>query len=155
MLVYANAFRFRPDVSVKTPVAAIARWLISARHESPRLSISDLVSDGRIQFRSGAHVEVVSADGEPRLYSLRYHHADSDVPGRVWFTEIGMAEELEVSSELTIVVRTDEVSSRVTTPITASRPALIAMLASDGLFDHDTPGLEIKRLPDEYAAEAL
>lgn len=155
MLIYANALRLSDDVATDAVLGRIAQWLTGSRREFPRVTAEDLLQPGRTRFRSNAYVEVIRADGEPSLYSLRYHHSDTDVVGREWFTEVGLARHEGGHTDLTVVVRTEEISSRVTAPIVASRPIFVAALAADGIFGAAMPGLDVKLLDDEYAAEAL
>jgi hypothetical protein len=153
MLVYANAFEAAPTVERTTVLAVVARWL--TRKEAPRTKISDIEVANRIQYRSGARAEVVVSDESDRLYSLRYVHPDSDVVGREWFMEIGMVESPAHSLRMSVVLRTEEISSRVVRAIEPSRPNVIVELARSGLLSPSTPGLELLTLDDEYAAEGL
>ena len=155
MLVYANAFRVKREVTPEQILSTIARWLGTSRHEIPRVTVAELLSDGRFRFKSGATVEITTTDGSPNLYSLRYRHSDNQVAGREWFSEIGVEHSGDRPCEVSVVVRTDEISSRVTTPITASRPGFVSLLASSSFLDELTPGLDVKTLDGEHAAEAL
>ena len=153
MLVYANAFDGSPIASRDKILEAVARWL--TKKEVPRTSASDLSSTTRIPYRSGAHAEVIVAEDDESLYSLRYVHPDNEVVGREWFTEIGIVEDQVNPLRFSVVLRTEEISARVVRPIDATRPGVILELANQGLMSSGTPGLESLLLDDEYAAEGL
>jgi len=153
MLVYANSLETAPSVCLDDFLTIVARWL--TRKEIPRTTAADLGKPNRFQFRSGAYAEVLHIAEPELLYSFRYVHADSGVVGREWFTEIGISGHGQHPESVTVVVRTEEISSRVVRQIEASRPALLLEFAKRNLLASATPGLDILLLDDEYAAEGL
>jgi hypothetical protein len=153
MLVYANSFETAPSVSLDDFLSIMARWL--KRKEIPRPTAAELGKPNRLQFRSGGYAEILQVFEPELLYSFRYVHPDSAVVGREWFTEIGIAGHAKHPETVSVVVRTEEISSRVVRPAEASRPALVVEFAKQNLFASATPGLDILLLDDEYAAEGL
>ncbi|KVD94705.1 hypothetical protein WS63_03460 [Burkholderia stagnalis] len=161
MLVYANSFAFEPDNN--TPAAIIqlvAKWVgnRSASHvNANRLAegIRELhLKDGSILSSratpSGNQVDY------PYFFCAQFSHRDEKVSGRKWIAEIGLRQD-EASRPVvcTILLKTDEVSARVTDLIQVTRPKLVQQLIAACVPVGHTPGLNVKRLDEESAPAFL
>jgi hypothetical protein len=91
----------------------------------------------------------------PYLFCAQLSHTDRDVSGRLWLTQIGVRQ-LEPGSEIecTVLLKTEDVSSRVVTPVQVSRPWLVEELAKHCEPTLATPGVRIRTL-DQASAEAF
>jgi RecA/RadA recombinase len=149
MLVYAVTLWLSPTVTRDAVVTVIAGWL-SGKTKTP-LSVQSLSQTGEPRMRDSSRVSVVSLDGlAPELWAMRYAHADSEVSGRRWTTEIGMRRQRPHDPiECSVVVQTSEISTRVTTPALASRPIVVCNIAASCALDARTPGREIRTLHDD------
>jgi hypothetical protein len=77
------------------------------------------------------------------------------VAGRKWITEVGLRQEAAGKPvECSLLLKTDEVSARVTAPIQVTRPKLVEQLIKACKPAAETPGLAIKIL-DENSAKAF
>jgi hypothetical protein len=91
----------------------------------------------------------------PYLFSAQLSHRDERVSGRKWITEVGIRQESAGRSmECTLLLKTDEVSARVTAPIQVTRPKLVELLIKTCNPTAETPGLVVKSL-DESSAKAF
>jgi hypothetical protein len=80
-------------------------------------------------------------------------HGQDGVPGRRWTTEVGIrqvAEDAELACS--VLLKTDEISARVTAPVQATRPGIVQSLIDNFNPTGNTPRLSIKRLTPENAA---
>jgi len=88
----------------------------------------------------------------PYLFCARLVHPDERVSGRRWLSEVGLRQETAGSPiECSVLVRTEEISARVTSPVQVTRPRFIVDLVSTCKPVGHTPGLSVKRLNEESA----
>ena len=93
----------------------------------------------------------VTEEEEPKLYSWVLTHADSSVRGRTWIVEVGLKNESSFL-RLSCVVKTEEISTLVDDPVTASQPRLVRYVmnnirdSKDADFASTLPGLQCERV---------
>lgn len=161
MLVYSSFLTLRPQRQSQEIVEKIATWLSKrcrAHVDAVRLfeGIRDLQFAGGYHIQSRATLDEVHNPIYPYLFCVQLTHADDQVSGRRWSTEIGLSQESESSPiHCSFLLKTDEVSAKVTSPIQVTRPLLVEQLASSCNPSSDTPGLRVKRLDEESASAFL
>lgn len=160
MLVYANSFIFEPDDGATQIIQFVARWVgqrAKSYVDADRLvaGIRELHLKDGSTLSSRATVDKEHQTLYPYFFCARLSHADDKVPGRRWTTEIGIHQE-NAGKPLTcsILLKTDEVSARVTSLIQVTRPKLVQQLIENCRPVGQTPGLLVKRL-DEPSATAF
>lgn len=156
MLVYATTLWLTARAERKEVLSVVAQWL--AKKTATSITAEWLAKSGEPRTRDGSRLSVITnGDTSPELWALRYAHADSEVSGRQWVTEIGLRRQrVGDVTECSVVVQTSEISARVTTPVRASRPTVVSDLADAGLLSSPTPGRKLVELNDDAdAAEAF
>jgi hypothetical protein len=160
MLIYSSRFVFEPDSGPQKIIDCVAKWM--GKRSGGYVNARFLAEGMRQRLRDGSLVEsraTVDQDKArtyPFLFCAQLSHGDEDVAGRRWFTEIGLRQ-LQPGSEVecTILLKTDEISARVTAPIQVTRPRLVQSLTQECNPSGNTPGLRIKRLDESSAAAFL
>lgn len=156
MLVYANYLSvYGPDAG-EAVFKAVGGWL--KEQLGFGLHPDQLRKDGEFNGNRGdAHSwlrVLATAEEEPKLYSWVLKFGDEKVAGRQWIVEAGVKSH-ETGYDLSCVVKTDESSTLVTSPVTASQPRLIRYLvhnvqrAKDAAFASSVPGIEIKTVGED------
>lgn len=160
MLIYVNNFVLEPSDGPMDIIRMVAKW-VGQRSQSyvdcDRLAagIRELkIKDGSsLASRSTGPLGVASS--YPFLFSSELKHRDSTVSGRIWTTEVGLRQEsAESAIDCTVLLRTDEISARVTSPIQVTRPRIVELLLESCGPSSATPGLSKKSL-DEGSAKAF
>lgn len=161
MLVYANNFVFEPKNGPEQIIHLVAKWVgqrAKGYVDSTRLAegIRELrLKDGSILTSRGT----VSAEKQtiyPYVFCVQLSHRDEMVSGRRWVTEVGLRQESAGKPvECSVLLKTDEVSARVTDPIQVTRPRLVQQLIEDCSPVGQTPGLNVARLNEESASAFL
>jgi len=143
MLVYANYFTLIGSDSSAAAFRSIAGWL--SRKTGRSFSIPEILSGN--EFRQGIYqVRTYAADKrEPQLYSVLLTHRDDEIYGRFWSTEISVRLE-ENSTFISILLETQEISTRITEIPVTTRPALVNYLAHNAEFAAGTVGLKFRTL---------
>lgn len=160
MLIYANRLMLEPEDGPMAVVRQLAKW-ISQRSQgyidNDRLAegIRELrIKDGST-LTSRATASLQSGVVYPYLFSSELKHRDSVVSGRSWTTEVGLRQESSGSPiECTVLLKTDEISARVTAPIQVTRPRIVELILESCKPVSSTPGLSLKSL-DEDSAKAF
>ena len=161
MLVYANRFVFEPENGPAQIIQLTAKWVgqrASGYVDAGRLSegIRELHLKDGSTLSSRVTLNEDKSAAYPYLFCARLSHGDDKVSGRRWVTEIGLRQEAShLPVECSILLKTDEVSARVTSPIQVTRPKLIQQLVDTCHPVGQTPGLAVKRLDAESAAAFL
>jgi len=161
MLVYSSNFTFEPDGGPQDIINCVARWMGTRSHsyvDPMRLSegIRDLTLAGGMHVHSRVTRDEHLKPTYPFLFSAQLTHGDEQVSGRRWTTEIGLSQEASAAPiECSFLLKTDEVSARVTAPIQVTRPRLVKDLTDSCHPSGTTPGLRVKRLDEESAAAFL
>lgn len=150
MLVYANQL-WLDTHSIDAPLSVVARWL--SRKVARRITAGQLTGEIDVSGKDGMHIRSISAiEAFPQMVCVTLTHPDSDVSGRRWTTEIGIRlPDASSPTELTALLYTNEISTRVSTPVTTSVPRFIRDLVETLQVNVRTQGLEIRELDDESA----
>ncbi|MBI5918705.1 MAG: hypothetical protein HY849_04955 [Nitrosomonadales bacterium] len=92
----------------------------------------------------------------PLWFCAQLSHRDEKISGRRWITEIGLYQEAKGKPiECSLLLRTDEISARVTASIKVTRPKLVEQLIQSCNPLGQTPGLKVKQLTQESASAFL
>lgn len=157
MLVYSSSFFFEPKRGPQEIIDCVARWM--GRRSKGYVDPGLLAKGMRERLRDGSMVESRAtldehqAPAYPFMFCAQLSHGDDQVSGRRWMTEIGIRQgTADASIECSFLLKTDEVSARVTAPIQVTRPRLVQDLTESCNPSGDTPGLRVKCLDEESAA---
>ncbi len=158
MLVYANSFVLNPDGGPRAIIDQIATWVGQTRRsfvDAARLANGI----GELRFADGAALSSrATLDDEdgivfPYHFCARLVHGQPGVPGRRWVTEVGFRQASdEATLDCSVLLRTDEVSAKVTTPIQVTRPRIVQQLIEHCQPVGETPGLVVIRVTEQNAA---
>lgn len=160
MLIYANSFLFKPEGGPAEIIQLVAKW---AGQRARSFVDSDRLAAGirELKLKDGSALTSKSTGNltdnvvYPFLFSAQLSHRDNTVSGRQWITEVGLRQEAEGEPvECTLLLKTDEVSARVTSPIQVTRPKLVEQFIRACHPVGTTPGLTIKKL-DESSTKAF
>ncbi len=134
MLVYANRLRLHGVNSEEAVFKAIGGWL--KEQLGFGLHPDQLRQDGEYDGHRGEQRSRLRIhgcyDGEPALCAWVLRHADDDVHGRQWTVEVGVKKSA-VALEVSCVVKTDERSTLVSSPVSASQPRVIQYIVNNVL----------------------
>jgi hypothetical protein len=153
MLVYSAVLSFDAARGLDPLLEVVARWLNRKTREV--VPPAGLHGSGERRFRDGSRIETWhTPSGDPALHAMRYTHADKDVSGRQWVTEIGLRY-LKQGREIecTVLVSTNDISTRVTAAVQASRPLFVADLLTACAPTPRTCGLRLIRLDATSASD--
>ena len=162
MLVYANTLTFRGTGAEAAVFKAIGAWLkeqLGFGLHPDQLRREGVHVGTRGEVRAKLRI-LVTAEESPQLYAWVLKFPDENVKGRQWTTEVGVKRFGDVL-DLSCVVKTDEHSTLVASPVGASQPRLIRYVAAniakakDADFDVSVAGVELKSLgadTDSYVA---
>ena len=132
MLVYANRLQLHGVDSESTAFKAIGGWL--KEQLGFGLHPDQLRSDGEYRGQRGeqrSRLRIFGCyDGEPALCALVLKHGDADVRGRQWTVEVGVKKSAG-TLEVSCVVKTDERSTLVSSPVSASQPRVIRYILTN------------------------
>lgn len=158
MLVYANHITCCGVGAKEIIFKAIGVW--TKEQLGFGLRPDQLKEDGNFNGeRDGApsRLRVVATNEEkPELYAWILTNADSAVRGRQWTTELGLKLTQGNKLELSCIVKTDELSTRIMEPVNASCPRVIGYIASNILqaqeaeFDDSVAGLDVKTVGQDH-----
>lgn len=161
MLVYVNNFLFEPERGPEQIIQLAAKWVgrrSKTYVDSARLA--EGIRELRLKDGSTLSSRVTAVeDGRkiyPYLFCAQLTHRDDKVSGRRWITEIGLRQEtIGGPVECSLLLKTEEVSARVTSTIQVTRPKLIEQLIKSCKPLGQTPGLKVKHLTEESAPAFL
>ena len=158
MLVYANRLQVHGDASESEVFRAIGGWLKEQLGFGlhPELLLSSGVHRGqRGELRS--QLQIFSCyDGEPALCAWVLKHGDAAVRGRRWTVEVGVKKSAG-TLEVSCVVKTDEGSTLVSAPVSASQPRVIQYIvnnvadAKEVAFTKAVPGEVLRTVGEDRA----
>ncbi len=161
MLIYANSLQLQPTEGPSEVIQLTAKWLgrrAKTFVDEVRLGagIRELVlKDGSVLF-SKSSGGIGEDHAYPFLFSAQLSHRDPDVSGRRWITEIGVRQERPGAPvECSLLLKTEEVSAQVTTPVRATRPRLVEDLVRSCFPIAGTPGMAVRSLHEDNAEEFL
>lgn len=162
MLVYASNFTFESSCGYAKIIECVARWAGSRalRSSVDPIILSRGVRELRLKDGSAISSKVNLDENHqpsfPYFFCAQLSHGDNQVSGRRWVTEIGITQDSEDSALFcTVLLKTDEVSTRVNTPIQVTRPKVVEQLVLNCSPIELTPGLKVKRLNEEGAKAFL
>lgn len=149
MLVYCTRLWLSHEESVDSVLPVASQWLADRTHQ--RVTVADLKQGRELRLYGSHHVEPLCAlDEYPQMLSIRYMHADHEVSGRRWVTEIGVKRDGEGDEiEVSIQLRVEDASTRVSGRIEQSRPGLVGRIAHRCALAERTPGARIRRLAND------
>ncbi len=150
MIIYAVHLSFVKETQFRDAAAAVAEWLRKKhrREVNPRA----LLEPGDRLIAPSHRIEVESMVGAPSLHCIRYSHPDAEVHGRLWVTEIGLRKDAPGAElECSILLKTDEVSARVSEPVQPTRPGVVREILRNCRPSGQVPGLSIQQLDCESA----
>lgn len=146
MLIYSNYLVLEGQDAYKGVFSSLAGWIKKKTGEKVRPSDFENKNNFEIENLRVSIEKTVSK--EPFFYSVIIKHPDKDTRGRQWILELG----LEICTNLTnisCVLKTEEISSLVTNEIKATRPLIIEYIQRNCTLSKDTPGLAIKSIKDD------
>ena len=138
MLVYANQLRVQGADAEWAVSKAVGGWL--KEQLGFGLRPDQLKQDGeynghRDARRSRLRIHACY-DGAPALCAWVLDHPDEDVHGRQWIVEVGV-KKFAGTLEVSCVVKTDERSTLVSSPVSASQPRVIQYIVNNVLSAKD------------------
>ena len=145
MLVYVNNFNLVGANHFDKAFNSVAGWLksVTGKH----FTVDELRSNSEYQHEKFKIRVYTATKKEPYLYSILLTHKDDHVHGRYWSTEISIR--LDKSSTfLSILLETQDVSTRVTTIPSSTRPKLVSFLLKNSQLDYDTVGIKPNKITD-------
>lgn len=160
MLIYANTLYLEPAGGPGDVIRQVAKWVGQRTRsfvDEARLAegIRELKLKDGSTLASTTTSSLADEPVYPYLFSAQLSHRDEVVSGRKWITEVGIRQEAEGRPvECSLLLKTDEVSARVTAPIQVTRPKLVEQLLKTCKPAAETPGLVVKTL-DEHSAKAF
>lgn len=138
MLVYANHLIFQGNGAEDAILRAVKGWL--SEQLGFNITLNELKKNNEFQGsrrnRFADHIAhswlkiYTAVDDELSLYAWIFRNEDDKIIGRQWITEIGL-KRTQSSTEVSCVVRTEESSTLVNAPVSASRPRLMKYLANN------------------------
>ncbi|MEN3030102.1 hypothetical protein [Chromobacterium amazonense] len=161
MLVYVNNFLFEPAQGPDQIIQFVAKWV--GKRANSYIDASRLAEGIReLRLKDGSTLisRATSSDSKGRAYPFWFcaqlSHRDEKISGRRWTTEIGLHQEAEGKPiECSLLLKTDEVSARVSASIQVTRPKLVGQLILSCNPLGQTPGLKVKQLTLESASAFL
>lgn len=151
MLVYANHLSFQGAGAQSAIFKAVGAWLkeqLGFGLHPDQLKREGEFDGHRGDMRSWLRVHATNED-EPELYAWVLKNPDEAVRGRQWITELGLKSHAG-TVELSCIVKTEEHSTLVSTPVMASRPRVIGYIvhnvqeAEDAEFAAPVAGVAVK-----------
>lgn len=162
MLIYSSHITLNPKHGTHDIFKQISNWLGSrckSNIDPTRISegVRELILDsGNYHITSKATLDENKKQIYPYLFCVQLSHGDDKVSGRRWLTEIGLKQESASSKiDCSFLLKTDEISALVTTPIQVTRPKIVENLILNCTPSLDTPGLAIKTLNENSARAFL
>ena len=151
MLVYSTTLWLASPTDIDRILQIIGQWLSRKARES--IIPTSLKLNQSQRMHDGSWIETIRSDTSfPIVQAIRYTHADMEVSGRQWITEIGLRQESNnIDIECSILLRTSEISARVSTKIQVTRPLVVLDILEQCKPSMKTCGLSIKTLNDESA----
>lgn len=161
MLVYVNSFLFEPEQGPDQVVQLVAKWVGQrAKSYVDAERLAGGIRELRLKDGSALSSRATLADDKKKAYPFWFcaqlSHRDEKISGRRWITEVGLRQEAEGQPvECSLLLRTDEVSARVTAAIQVTRPRIVEQLIQSCNPLGQTPGLKVKQLTMESASAFL
>lgn len=162
MLVYANHLSFSGPSAESAALKAVGAWVKQQLGLSKGLHPDQLTNDGgeHTGYRgdSRSWLKIYAADQEtPKLYAWVLKVQDNTVRGRQWVVELGLKTNHD-HAELSCVTRTEDQSTLIDEPVSASQPRVIPYLVknigetADTKFNGSVAGLSLKTVGEDPAS---
>lgn len=157
MLVYANSFDLQATEGPSAVIQQIASWVGRTRKtfvDPVRVArgISELKLPDGATFKSVVTWDGNGAVAYPYLFCATLMHGQEGVPGRRWVVEVGMRRQsANEPTRCSVLMRTDEISARITTPVQVTRPGVVTSLVSNCIPAPSTPSISVINLTEENA----
>lgn len=152
MLVYANYLELEGQDSFRAVFSSLCGWLKRITNET--VKPTDLMGSKKLNY-GNVWVTTETANQEaPYLFAVTIKHPDNAVRGRQWIVEIGIFSS-DDKTAVSIVLKTDEMSSLVTSDVFTTRPLLVKYISENSSLIKDTVGLSLKNIDattDAYRA---
>jgi hypothetical protein len=161
MLVYVNNFLFEPAQGPDQLVQLIAKWVGQrAKSYVDAGRLAEGIRELKLKDGSTLTSRATLSEDKGRIYPFWFcaqlSHRDERISGRRWITEIGLHQESNGKPiECSLLLKTDEISARVTASIQVTRPKLVEQLIQSCNPLGQTPGLKVKQLTLESASAFL
>lgn len=155
MLVYSGTIWLSNEAEVDSVLGVIANWLSRKTHSE--ISLDFLKASNQKRTTEGMQILISRAQStNPFLECVRLTHGDKVVRGRQWITEIGIKRE-NTSSEIecSVLLKTDEISTRVEGKIQPTVPFVVHDLIRQCSPSTRTFGLSITSLDNYSETEAF
>lgn len=151
MLVYSNRVPVRSPRGIAEPLETVSDWL--GRKLRRRVDPAAVLRGCELRGKDGWSARsVVAVDQYPHLAAIELIHPDSTVSGRRWHSEIGFQQRADATDiDLTVLVSTSEVSSRVTAPVSPGAPTFVADILRRCSLSSDAVGGACRQLGDDDA----
>ena len=152
MLIYAVTLTLRPENGVEDIVREISEWV--GRKYSTYVD-PEKVGKGLRQLKlpgGAALTSMMTLDADrnivfPYKFNARLTHGQEGVPGRLWTTEIGVAQsDPEASAQCTVVLKVNDISTKFQTRILPTRPSIVRALIDKCRPVGQTPGISLRHL---------
>jgi len=161
MLVYANSFLFEPAQGPDQIIQLIAKWVGQrAKSYVDANRLAEGIRELKLKDGSTLTSRATLTEDKRRIYPFWFcaqlSHRDERISGRRWITEVGLHQESNGTPiECSLLLKTDEISARVTASIHVTRPKLVEQLIQSCNPLGQTPGLKVKKLTLESASAFL
>lgn len=146
MLVYANYLELKGEGSYQAVFSSLCGWLKKKTKAS--IKPSDLTGSNKFNF-DNVWIATEAANLEkPHLYAVTVKHPDNDVRGRQWIVEVGVRI-FDDKTSVSVVLKTDEMSSLVTSNVFTTRPLLVRYIVENSELAAGTCGVSPRVLENE------
>jgi hypothetical protein len=138
MLVYANHVTFQGKDAEQAVFKGIGAWLkeqLGVGLHPDQLRNDGEFSGSRGEVRSWLRIHATYEE-EPALWAWVLRHNDDAVRGRQWIVEVGV-KKLGATIEVSCVAKTDEHSTLVSAPVSASQPGVVRYIVNNVLGARD------------------
>ncbi len=149
MLIYANYLELDGEDAYKSVFFSLCGWLKKKTNKS--IKPTELMSSNKFNFDNVWVSTEAASREEPHLYAVTIKHPDISVRGRQWIVEVGILSSNEKTA-VSVVLKTDEMSSLVTSGVFATRPLLVKYIAENSQLSSNTVGTSYKNLEDDTDA---
>jgi len=155
MLVYSATLWLKSDTTTDSVLEAIAIWLRKKTGEN--ITIASLKTKNLRRMNDNSRIQTIKYDSAfPALQAIRFTHSDREVSGRQWVTEIGFRQEqAESEIECSILLRTEEISTRVDTKIQPTVPFVVHEILKQCFPSAKTVGLNVTILNQNDEIDGL
>jgi hypothetical protein len=155
MLIYSANLLLQNARDIEIVFKVSAAWL--SRKTRENIPFHFLQTNDSRRMMDGSKILTAISDLDfPKLYSIRYSHGDREAPGRQWITDIGIRQEKSDSEiECSVLLRTDEISTRVEIKPQPSVPFVVHEIIKNCTMSPKTAGLSVMTLDNETEVEAF